>query len=269
VIEQDIVSPMGSPWKMKTDDNSDDDAESAGTNRRPGSGVGFNTGLPSKSLFLLAGQRPELTLPQLYINYSRGAHLYMISPYYSASITGCVDSQILIGSVYGSVIVNGCERVKITVACRKLIVINCLECEFSLATLDCSIIMGDSRNLSFGPHNAPYRNLRNHLRIADLIDLIHQPHGSTEGEEVMVLSTSNAWSLICDVNVCVETAAKPSMSAPECQINRMFRFSLPSSATAVIQSPDQFRFMSIPLKVEYVNNFEVSISFLCTMVDVC
>eukprot|EP01033_Poteriospumella_lacustris_P005533 gene5533-3946_t len=181
----------------------------------------------------------------------------MGSPWKIASITGCVDSQIIIGGVYGSLIVNGCERVKITAACRKLVVINCLECEFNIATLSCSIVMGDSRNLSFGPHNAPYRNLRNHLRIADLTDLIHQPHGSAaEGEEVMVLTTSNAWSLVCDVNHCVDMATKPSGASLECQSNRMLRFSLPTSSTAMVQTPDQFRFVSIPLKSEYVNNFE-------------
>lgn len=260
VMDQDLTSPMGSPWKMRTDDNSDDDTESTSTHhRRTGSG---GSAALSRSQFLLAGQRPELTLPQLYINYSRGAHLYMVSPYYSASITGCVDSQIIIGGVYGSLIVNGCERVKITAACRKLVVINCLECEFNIATLSCSIVMGDSRNLSFGPHNAPYRNLRNHLRIADLTDLIHQPHGSAEGEEVMILASSNAWSLVCDVNNCIDMATKPSGASLDCQINRMLRFSLPTSSTAMIQTPDQFRFVSIPLKSEYVNNFEVSVAFV-------
>lgn len=281
VMDQDgisaTVSPMTSPWKMKTDDTSDDES-SAGNSRRFFSSSSNNNNASaagvastkSLSQFFLAGQRPELSLPQLYVNYSRGARLYMMSPYYSATITGCVDSQIVVGSVYGSVIVNGCERVKITVACRKLLVINCLECEFNLATLDCSVIMGDSRSLTFGPHNAPYRNLRNHLRIADLIDLIHQPHGNNvEGEEVMVLSTANAWSLVCDVNACVDAGVKPyGATHQECQINRMLRFPLPSSSTAMIQTPDQFKFVSIPLASEYVNNFEnLVISIPSTYLD--
>jgi hypothetical protein len=260
VMDQDGISsgasPLNSPWKMKTDDNSDDDTESTGFSRR---GLGANPAgmsFKSGSQFYLAGLRPELTLPQLYVSYSRGARLYMISPYYSASITGCVDSQIVVGSVFGSVIVNGCERVKITVACRKLIVINCLECEFNIASLGCSIIMGDSRNLTFGPHNAPYRTLRNHLRIAGLTDLIHQPHGSVEGEEVMVLSTANAWALVCDVNACVDATSKSYNATSECQTNRMLRFPLPSSSTAMIQTPDQFKFVTIPLKPEFVNNFD-------------
>ena len=94
--------------------------------------------------------RPETSLPQLFISYCNKANLYMISPYYSASVTGCLDSTIVIGAVYGAIIVNGCERVKITCACRKLIIMNCLDCEFNIATLSTTIILGDSRNLTMG-----------------------------------------------------------------------------------------------------------------------
>jgi hypothetical protein len=36
----------------------------------------------------------------------------------------------------------------------------------------------------------------------------------------------------------------------------MLRFPLPSSSTAMIQTPDQFKFVTIPLKPEFVNNFD-------------
>jgi hypothetical protein len=93
---------------------------------------------------------PELALPQLFLSECKRAQLYLVSPYYSASLSGCEDCDIVIGAVFGAVIVNGCERMKITVACRKLIVLNCLECEFHVATLGTTIIGGDSRGLSFG-----------------------------------------------------------------------------------------------------------------------
>lgn len=50
------------------------------------------------------GTRPDLTLPQLFVNYSNKGKLYMLSPYYSASINGCSDCEIVIGSVFGAVI---------------------------------------------------------------------------------------------------------------------------------------------------------------------
>jgi hypothetical protein len=94
--------------------------------------------------------KPETSLPQLFVSYCNKANLYMISPYYSASVTGCIDTTIFIGAVYGAVIVNGCERLKITCACRKLIIMNCLDCEFNVATLSTTIVLGDSRNLTMG-----------------------------------------------------------------------------------------------------------------------
>jgi hypothetical protein len=94
--------------------------------------------------------RAEVALPQLFVSYCSKASLYLVSPYYSACITGCVDSNIVVGAVYGAVIVNGCERIRLTVACRKLIVINCVDCEINLATLSTTLVLGDSRNLTLG-----------------------------------------------------------------------------------------------------------------------
>ena len=47
-------------------------------------------------------------------------------------------------------VVSGCERVRLTVACRKLIVMNCLECELNVSALSSSIMIGDCRAIVFG-----------------------------------------------------------------------------------------------------------------------
>ena len=89
-------------------------------------------------------------LPHLTITSSQGAHLHFLSAYSCVSVTNCNDCEIVIGAVRGAVIVHGCERIKLTVACRKLVVQNSLECELYVATLSPSVISGDSRSLSFG-----------------------------------------------------------------------------------------------------------------------
>ena len=94
--------------------------------------------------------RPELMLPPLFLNLCTKAKLYLISPYHSASITGCSDCEIVIGAVFGAVIVSGCERVKITCACRKLVIVNSLDCSFNVATLTTTIIVGDCRGMVVG-----------------------------------------------------------------------------------------------------------------------
>jgi hypothetical protein len=106
---------------------------------------------------------PEQMLPPLFLNLCTKAKLYLISPYHSASITGCSDCEIVIGAVFGAVILSGCERVQITCACRKLVIISCVDCAFNVATLTTTIITGDCRNNTIGclcsfPFNLSSRN---------------------------------------------------------------------------------------------------------------
>ena len=92
-------------------------------------------------------------LPHLSIISSQGAHMHYLSAYSCVSITNCNDCEIVIGAVSGAIVVHGCERIKLTVACRKLIIQNSLECELHIATLTPSVISGDSRSLSFGENH--------------------------------------------------------------------------------------------------------------------
>lgn len=111
-------------------------------------------------------------LPQLFINFSVKARLYLISPYYSASINACSDCDIMIGAVYGAVVISNCEKMRITCTCRKLIISNCMDCVFNIATLSTTIISGDSKGITIGPYNCAYRNLKNHLKLAALQPLL-------------------------------------------------------------------------------------------------
>ena len=89
-------------------------------------------------------------LPSLSITASQGGYMHFLSVYSCVSITNCSDCEIVIGAVSGAVVLNSCERIKLTVACKKLIVQNSLECDLSVATLSASVIAGDSRSLIFG-----------------------------------------------------------------------------------------------------------------------
>ena len=92
---------------------------------------------------------PERYGPVLVSGCSR-AHLFLLSPYAFASVSSCSDSEIVLGAVAGVVVMSGCERVQLTVACRKLILWNCRDCDIRVATLTPSIVSGDSRGLTFG-----------------------------------------------------------------------------------------------------------------------
>ena len=140
-----------------SDANDDEDSESGGEDflsSRLEEGVDELDALKGYSVRRRRRRRREggsiACLPPLNISTSQGAHMLFLSAYSCASITNCSDCEIVIGAVSGAVVLHGCERIKITVACRKLIVHNCLECEIYLATLSPSVIAGDSRSLTFG-----------------------------------------------------------------------------------------------------------------------
>ena len=78
------------------------------------------------------------------------ATLYLLGPFSSASILGCADCTIVVPAVSGVVFLAGCERVSITVACAKLVIRNCLDCDLRVASLSASVIYGDCRGVTFG-----------------------------------------------------------------------------------------------------------------------
>ncbi len=204
--------------------------------------------------------RPDLTLPQLFINYCNKSHLYMISPYYSASIVGCSHCEIVVGAVFGAIIVNGCDRLRLSGACRKLIIVNCTDCEFSIATLSPTIIEGDCRNIKIGPHNTMYKNFRHHLKVAELsalFDEFRSPSIQNNNDGV----SSNQWSKVCDITACLEAT---NLKLPHSLMsgfleNSSYSDSLPHypSSTVQLLSPHEFRVTLIPIKAEHVS-FDVS-----------
>uniref|UniRef100_A0A7S3MFR8 C-CAP/cofactor C-like domain-containing protein n=1 Tax=Spumella elongata TaxID=89044 RepID=A0A7S3MFR8_9STRA len=227
--------------------------------------------------------KPETMLPPLYLNLCTRAKMYLISPYHSATITGCSDCEIVVGAVFGALIVSNCERVKITAACRKLLVLNCLDCAFNVATLTTTIIAGDCRSLVVGPHNTSYRNLRNHLKLAALEPLlssedpsanptipaalcaaaasVEHVHGKelhrTLSQQVNGKGDSaspNCWASLCDVSSCLE-AATTSGSPAGYAIDAMddaCPLLPPLPSTARLLPYENFRAVAIPFKAEAI-----------------
>jgi len=89
-------------------------------------------------------------LPHATLQGCSRATLYLLSPFASASLFSCSDCTIVMSAVAGVVLLSSCERIQITVACPKLILRNCLDCDMRIATLTATLISGDSRGLTFG-----------------------------------------------------------------------------------------------------------------------
>eukprot|EP01040_Poterioochromonas_malhamensis_P000783 gene783-835_t len=251
-------------------DNFNDNNSNTGQRSLPNTNLGSPISPQGKG----SGFKPELSLPQLFVNYSQSSKLYFISPYYSATITGCKKSDIVIGAVFGAVIVSGCENIRLSVTCRKLIVLNCVDCDFFIATISPTVFIGDNRNNSVGPINTTYRNYRHHLKLTELKMLIKSTTTSSStaangesGEGLLFDHGVNQWARLCDANACVESntnpAAKyfpgsPPTSSPTKTINpvkKIFQdyLPVPSSNAAKLMAPDKYHVISIPIKSEFIS----------------
>ena len=194
-------------------------------------------------------------LPSLNICNCSNTTLYMMSPYFSAVISGCSDAEIIIGSVAGALTVTGCERVKITVACRKLLVNNCLECSFNVATLSPSIVLGDSRSLIIGPYNLSYKNSHNYIAAANLTPLCN---GNPDIVSSATQGMTNYWANLCDLNLCLEaavTAGSPTGYAIDAAAD--LSLPMPNSATVTLLPTSKFFCVTIPYRESLLSNTSV------------
>jgi len=192
-------------------------------------------------------------LPSFSVNNCLKSSIYLLSPYVSGSISSCRDTEIVLGTVSGAVILIGCERVKISVVCRKLVIYNCLECEIYLATLTPTVIIGDSRNLLFGPYNVSYTNLKNHLSMSSLDALTMSSKEPFQTTSTTLTGGQNQWSVLIDVNACLDAVTStnsPSGYAVDTLREGVIILPTPTSSTAAILPLDKFNFVCVPYRSE-------------------
>lgn len=182
-------------------------------------------------------------LPTLSITNVSKASMYLLSVYSSSCICSATDCDIVVGAVYGTVVLINCERVKLSICCYKLLLYNCIDCDLHVACLKPSLIFGDSRNLRFSPYNANYKHLPIHLKTAKLDSLGHSER-------------NNQWCVLCDVNMCADiptTAGSPSGYAIDTISEGIISLPIPTMTTASILPLDRFLFVTIPLHEENIS----------------
>lgn len=189
----------------------------------------------------------ERGLPHLNLQGCERATLYFLSPFASASLSGCCDCVVVLSAVSGVVLLSSCERLHITVACAQLVARNCLDCAMNVASLSFSPIVGDSRGLTFGPFNCSFRHHKTHLQLAGLSSLL-QP--------------CSAWSSLCDVNAVVDSpssAASPSGYALDTTQFDGTPLPTPQESTASVLPPEKFVFVSVPLRGEHLGSSQSAV----------
>ena len=197
----------------------------------------------------------------------------------SAAISSCSDCTIVISAVAGVVLVSNCERLQITLACAKLVLRNCLDCDVKVATLSPSVVSGDSRGLTFsklclehelfgliisyrcfasGPFNASFRHLSLHLQLARLTPLLSL--------------SNNHWTNICDVTACIDSTAT-TLSPTGYALDMAgspdvegVSLPTPADSTASLLAPEKFFFISVPLPHEHL---PTTVSTVCYTLSEC
>jgi len=94
--------------------------------------------------------------------------VYLLEPYDYVTIAGCTDCVVIVGAVSRSMRVEGCERVKLICAAKRVVVRSCFECTFHLGILNQPMFVGDNRKCVLGPYNTFYEHLDEHLTRAKL-----------------------------------------------------------------------------------------------------
>lgn len=236
-------------------------------------------------------------LSHLHIRSCVKASIYYLGLHASCMVTGCADSTLMLGVVGGVVVLSGCERLHITCACRKLVIRNCLDCTFNCATLAFTTVSGDCRGLQFGPFNTSYRSLVSHLELGGLeilsrgslsynanalhnntnsqndgdMDLreSYASHMSTASIIMTESERNNYWNKIYDVNTCLEKGSHNSMSSSQASgvaIDASIEkapMPLPPESIAIVQTSNDYHFMSVPFENEVQTASMCAIAIPC------
>lgn len=96
------------------------------------------------------------------------AVIYLLEPYHYVSIVGCTDCTVVIGAVARSLRVEGCERLTLICATKRIVVRSCFASTFHLGIMNQPVFVGDNRKCVLAPYNTFYEQLDDHLRAAKL-----------------------------------------------------------------------------------------------------
>ncbi len=114
------------------------------------------------------GESPGGPQGDCRISYCSDSYIYILKPSRIVYILGCMNCTIVLGPTMKSVTLDLCENVKLVSFCRKLVVINSVDCTLYVHTPYSPLLLGDFRGLVFAPHNCNYSLLEEHIRKAKM-----------------------------------------------------------------------------------------------------
>jgi TBCC domain-containing protein 1 len=209
----------------------------------------------SHASYAFSGKLHDLT-----INACSDSHIYLLQSFEHVTISECTNCTIVIGAVAGLMHVLDCERTKITVAARRIVVNNCSDVLHYSFTPNKPLLVGDNRSCQFAPYNTYYEGLREDLLATALAAIKVHPHEndsstSTMTVQHMVLS-KNMWKIPEDLTKLEMTQAisqlSPTMSPSSLSgsLNSGMDGSRSSDdmmQTPIILPPNEFHILYVPV----------------------
>jgi hypothetical protein len=195
-------------------------------------------------------------LPPLYIQGCFGTCLYYLGPYSNVSITNCNDCHVVLGAVSGVVRMVGCERIRLTVVTRKVLIVSCLDCVLNLSCLLPTILAGENKGIIVGPYNSNYRLLKSHILTAGLRDLLRD----VGADSAMGEFSRNQWSIIHDVASLLESPlalnSPTGYAIDAAESHNRPPPPMPAESVVRLMKLEEFLFASVPIQSEQ-RSFEV------------
>ncbi|KAI0990419.1 hypothetical protein GJ496_001341 [Pomphorhynchus laevis] len=167
--------------------------------------------------------------------------IYILSPLKCVSITKCKNTTIALAAVETTVILDSCENVRITTACRRFVISNSTNTICHLLVNYNPILLSGNKNIQFAPFNTNFPNLDNILRQAGLI------FGKNCWNSPIIPSLTNCSNV---TNIEKSKDNVYSLLPPE----SFYLLNVPVMTTAILDSPLNDAVFALP--VEYQNELD-------------
>ncbi len=140
--------------------------------------------------------------PNIYLVNCSEVTVYLAEAAKNVSIFGCVDSEVVLMAVTGSVVVSFSERVTLRCVSAYARLDNSTDCRAFIYSTKGTVMTGDTRGIELGPFNVYFSRHEGLLGMAGLLTdpshatLWSQPINSTLADQPYVLVSPSKFNLV-------------------------------------------------------------------------
>eukprot|EP01060_Flectonema_neradi_P011580 TRINITY_DN18635_c0_g1_i1.p1 TRINITY_DN18635_c0_g1~~TRINITY_DN18635_c0_g1_i1.p1 ORF type:complete len:512 (+),score=52.84 TRINITY_DN18635_c0_g1_i1:21-1556(+) len=114
---------------------------------------------------LYKGAAPHRPCPvNVHIYCCHNANIYLLAPFHSVTIFGCVNTNIVLGPVSGILTIESCDRVRVVCPSRGLRLTDTTDSRVYTCVNTPPLILAGCRSVELAPYNTFYPALENHFK---------------------------------------------------------------------------------------------------------